>query len=109
MSEGSGCRVTGRCHSKRSARVYGLSGICCARVYIRGIHSYVTHVEHDCSLRCTQVRRQRGVMLDRVAELMQQGLFQQPVAEEVGLADFKQALQRQLGEQQPGKTLFKPG
>ena len=55
--------------------------------------------------RCMQVRRQRGSTLDRVAELMQQGLFQQPVAEEVGLADFQQALQRQL----PGKTVFKPG
>jgi NADPH:quinone reductase-like Zn-dependent oxidoreductase len=55
-----------------------------------------------------QVRRQRGVMLDRVAELMQQGLFRQPIAEEVGLADFKQALQRQMEGHLPGKTLFKP-
>lgn len=45
------------------------------------------------------------MMLDRVAELMQQGLFQQPIAVEVGLADFQQVLQRKL----PGKTLFKPG
>ena len=64
---------------------------------------------NDILLCCMQVRRQRGVVLDRVAELMQQGLFQQPVAEEIGLEDFQQALRRQIEGHLPGKTLLKLG
>lgn len=46
-------------------------------------------------------------MLDRVAGLQLQGLFVPPVAEQVALNDYKQALQRQQQDHRPGKTLFK--
>lgn len=59
------------------------------------------------SIPVNEARQRRAAVLDRVANLMLQGMLLQPTAEHVRLRDYKEALKQQQLDFRPGKTLFK--